>query len=111
MAGPGIHQRRPRSSTASKPTWQDAGGLGPTPPGFDAEKLGNVSLLWAWETASMEWTDETGVVVEWDWAEPRSDDSGEPAERYAIRIRLDGRRLRGAESQAWKQRIATEFVG
>ncbi len=63
------------------------------------------------ETASMEWTDETGAVIEWDWAEPRPDDSGAPTERYAIRIRIAGRRLRGAEAQAWKHRIANEFLG
>ena len=59
----------------------------------------------------MEWTGETGAVIEWDWAEPRPDDSGAPTERYAIRIRIAGRRLRGAEAQAWKHRIANEFLG
>ena len=59
----------------------------------------------------MEWTGETGEVIEWDWAESRPDDPDAPTERYAIRIRIDGRRLRGAEAQEWKRRIATEFVG
>lgn len=52
----------------------------------------------------MEWTCETGERVTWEWAEPESD---EP--RYAIRIHVDGRRLRGAESKRWKQRLEAEF--
>ena len=53
----------------------------------------------------MEWTDETGAVIEWDWAEPRPDDSGAPTERYAIRIRIAGRRLlRSFVPDAWRRK-------
>ena len=54
----------------------------------------------------MEWTCETGEVVTWTWSQPSAGDAGDVVEApYAIRIHIDGRRLRGAESKRWKQRI------
>lgn len=67
----------------------------------------------------MKWTRDTGEVVEWDWAQPPVEPTAEPTaegaqsadgDRYAIKIRINGRRLRGREAQEWKRRIATEFA-
>lgn len=58
----------------------------------------------------MEWTPETGERVEWEWAgEPAAESADGPVERYAIRIHVDGRRLRGREANDWKLRIGAEF--
>ena len=58
----------------------------------------------------MEWTLETGQHVTWEWSTTSTDDSGAPEdERYAIRIHVDGRRLRGTEANQMKHRIGAEF--
>jgi hypothetical protein len=59
----------------------------------------------------MEWRPDSGEVVVWDWSEPADDDGDGPqGDRYAIRIHVDGRRLRGREANDWKQRIGAEFA-
>lgn len=57
----------------------------------------------------MEWTAETGEHVKWEWAQSPAADAGGEAERYAIRIHVDGRRLRGREANDWKVRIGAAF--
>ena len=58
----------------------------------------------------MEWTLESGQTVVWQWSQAPATAPLETAgERYAIRIHIDGRRLRGSEASEWKQRIGVEF--
>jgi hypothetical protein len=60
----------------------------------------------------MEWTLESGQTVVWQWSQAPATAPVETAgERYAIRIHIDGRRLRGSEASEWKQRIGAEFPG
>lgn len=56
----------------------------------------------------MEWTLESGQTVVWEWSQAAASPEAD-GERYAIRIHVDGRRLRGSEASEWKQRIGVEF--
>lgn len=60
----------------------------------------------------MEWTCDTGELVTWGWAESEVDapeQARDGGDRYPISIRLDGRRLRGAEAKRWRHRIEAEY--